>query len=90
MNQNIINKKGKYFFIKIKEVTMKLNMGTIDRVIRILLGLGLLTGAVAVYLIPKIPVLSIILGILGLVMLGTSAIGFCPLYAPFKITTRKK
>ena len=63
---------------------MKKNMGTIDRIIRILLAIvviilymtGSITGAAA-----------IILGILAIVFIITSLIGFCPLYFPFKIST---
>ena len=63
---------------------MKKNMGTIDRVIRILLAIvviglylnGSITGAAA-----------IILGILAFVFIVTSLIGFCPLYVPLKIST---
>jgi hypothetical protein len=66
---------------------MKKNMGTIDRVIRIVLAIvvailymnGSITGTAA-----------IILGILALVFILTSLIGFCPLYVPFKISTIKK
>ena len=66
---------------------MKKNMGTIDRVIRIVLAIvvailylnGSITGTVA-----------IILGILAVVFIITSLIGFCPLYLPFKISTIKK
>ena len=63
---------------------MKKNMGTIDRIIRILLAIvvivlylnGSITGAAA-----------IILGILAIVFILTSLIGFCPLYVPLKIST---
>ena len=66
---------------------MKKNMGAIDRVIRILLAIviivlysnGSITGVAA-----------IILGILALVFILTSLIGFCPLYVPLKISTIKK
>ena len=66
---------------------MKKNMGTIDRVIRILLAIvvivlyssGSITGVAA-----------IILGILALVFILTSLMGFCPLYVPLKISTIKK
>ncbi|MCG3209435.1 MAG: hypothetical protein FOGNACKC_03060 [Anaerolineae bacterium] len=61
------------------------NEGTIDRVVRIIVGLVLvglgffsISGAVGV-----------IVGILGLILLVTGAIGWCPLYMPFKINTRK-
>jgi len=33
---------------------------------------------------------ALILGILAAIFLITSAIGFCGLYVPFKISTRKK
>jgi len=33
---------------------------------------------------------AIILGILAIVFILTSLIGFCPLYLPFKISTMKK
>jgi uncharacterized membrane protein len=63
---------------------MKKNMGSIDRVIRVVLavafGVLVLTGTVN-------GVLAIILGVLAVVFLGTAAIGFCPLYAPFGIST---
>ena len=66
---------------------MKKNLGVIDRGIRtivafvlaILIVTGELTGTAA-----------IILGILAAVFLLTSAVSFCPLYLPFKISTRKK
>lgn len=66
---------------------MKKNMGTIDRVIRIVLAIvvailylnGSITGTAA-----------IILGILAVVFILTSVIGFCPLYVPFKISTISK
>ena len=63
------------------------NMGLIDRVIRVVLAAvvavlyftGQLTGTAA-----------IILGVLAAIFVITSAIGFCPLYYPFKISTMKK
>ncbi len=63
---------------------MKKNMGNADRVIRVILAVvvvglyysGILTGTWAV-------VLLIIAGIFFL----TSLIGYCPLYAPFGLST---
>ena len=66
---------------------MKKNMGYVDRFIRIILA------AVIVYLSTtgKIHgVLNIVLVVLAVIFLLTSAIGFCPLYLPFKISTNKK
>jgi len=66
---------------------MKKNMGTIDRIIRVSL-------AVLVAILYYTDVISgtwaIILGILAVVFLATSLIGFCPLYLPFGISTRKQ
>jgi small-conductance mechanosensitive channel len=66
---------------------MKKNMGMIDRVIRVALAIVVavlyFTGAIN-------GVAAIILGILALVFLATSAVGFCPLYAPFDFSTQQK
>ncbi len=63
---------------------MKKNMGTIDRVIRVLLamvvGILYLTGNIS-------GTAAIILGILAVIFILTSAVGFCPLYMPFNIST---
>ncbi len=63
---------------------MKQNMGTVDRVLRVLVAVviaglyftNMISGAVAV-----------ILGVLALIFILTSAAGFCPLYLPFGINT---
>jgi Inner membrane protein YgaP-like, transmembrane domain len=66
---------------------MKKNMGTVDRVIRVLLAIVVLV----LYLTGNITGLAaIILGIIAAVFVVTSIIGFCPLYTPFKISTIKK
>jgi hypothetical protein len=65
---------------------MKKNMGTTDRVIRliaaiavgVLYGLNLISGTVA-----------IVLGIVAGAFLVTSLIGWCPMYLPFGISTCK-
>jgi len=59
-------------------------MGTIDRIIRILLAVVV----VILYMTGSITgVAAIILGILAFVFIVTSMIGFCPLYVPLKIST---
>ena len=65
---------------------MKHNMGTLDRAIRLLLA-----AAVAVlYFTGNLSgVAAIILGILAVVFIATSAVGTCPLYLPFGLSTRK-
>jgi hypothetical protein len=63
---------------------MKKNMGTIDRIIRILLAIVV----VILYITGSITgVAAIILGILAFVFILTSLIGFCPLYVLLKIST---
>ncbi len=66
---------------------MKKNMGNADRIIRTLLAI-----LVAVlYFTDQISgTAAIILGIFAIIFLLTSLVGFCPLYVPFKISTRKK
>ena len=60
---------------------MKKNMGTIDRIIRILLAIVV----IILYITGSITgIAAIILGILAFVFIVTSLIGFCPLYLPFE------
>lgn len=66
-------------------LTMTKNMGNIERLIRtiiaviivILLLSGMITGT-----------LALILGVFAAAFLGTSAIGWCPLYKPLGISTK--
>lgn len=51
---------------------MKTNVGTVDRVIRVILGLGLLT----LFAVDEIGAW----GMIGLVPLATGLLGFCPAY----------
>lgn len=66
---------------------MQTNMGLIDRIIRIVLavvvGIFILTSQLT-------GVAAVILGILAVVFLLTSSVAFCPLYVPFRISTKKK
>ena len=65
---------------------MKKNMGAIDRIIRtivaIILGGIFISGKVS-------GILAAIVAVFAIVLLLTSAIGWCPLYSPFGISTRK-
>ena len=62
-------------------------MGTIDRIIRVVLALGVL----GLYLAHQINgIVAVVLGALAVIFILTSIISFCPLYAPFKLTTRGK
>jgi hypothetical protein len=66
---------------------MKKNMGTIDKVIRILVAVVM----VVLYFIHVISgILAIILLILSGIFIVTSFLSFCPLYLPFGLSTRKK
>lgn len=58
---------------------MKINVGKIDRLARIIIGLVLLS---LVFVGPKT-----MWGLIGLILLGTAAINFCPLYAILGIKT---
>jgi K+-transporting ATPase A subunit len=66
---------------------MKKNMGSIDKVVRILAAIaiiiiyynGMVSGLVATILL-----------IVAAIFIATSFIGTCPLYLPFGLSTRKK
>ena len=66
---------------------MKANMGTADRVIR-----SLLAVAVAVlYFTGRISgTVAIVLGVMAVIFLVTSFVSWCPAYAPFGFSTRRK
>lgn len=65
---------------------MQKNMGTVDRALRTLLAL-----LVAVlYFTGRIGgTLAVVLGVLAVVFLLTSFVGWCPLYSPLRWSTRK-
>ncbi len=66
---------------------MRKNMGAVDRTVRLLLvvavailyGTGVLTGT-----------LAIVLGVVAVVFLLTSLVGFCPAYLPLNLSTRRR
>lgn len=66
---------------------MKPNMGNVDKAVRIIVALviaglsyaGIIEGTLAVVLL-----------VLSAVFVLTSMMGFCPLYLPFGLSTRKK
>jgi hypothetical protein len=66
---------------------MEKNMGTIDRIIRILVAI-IIAGLYFANIINGI--LAIVLLIFAGIFILTSFISFCPLYLPFKISTLKK
>lgn len=62
-----------------------LNEGSIDRVVRLALGV-LLLGAAFVFFSGA---LQVVVGALGVIALATGALGVCPLYSLFHINTRE-
>jgi hypothetical protein len=60
---------------------MKCNVGSVDRLLRIIIGL-------------VIAILGVVFdswwGLVGLVPIATGLFRFCPMYVPFKISTDKK
>ncbi|MDR6967288.1 hypothetical protein J2X31_001295 [Flavobacterium arsenatis] len=65
---------------------MKKNMGFADKIIRFILAIVV---GVLYYTDVINGTLAIVLGALAVVFILTSFIGFCPLYLPFGINTRK-
>ena len=58
---------------------MKLNLGTTDRILRAIVGLGIIAYGYAS---------NSWLGAIGILPLVTALVAFCPGYFPFKISTR--
>jgi hypothetical protein len=69
------------------EAAMKQNIGNSDRVIRVLLAI-----AVGVlYFTNQISgMAALLLGFFAVIFLLTSTMAFCPIYVPFKISTKKE
>lgn len=65
---------------------MKVNMGSIDRTIRILLAV---TVGVLYFTGQLSSLAATILGVIAVAFVLTSTAGFCPLYAPFGWSTKK-
>jgi hypothetical protein len=66
---------------------MKKNVGSIDKVIRILMALLVIT----LYFTQVISgTVAVILLIVSAILILTSVISFCPIYWPFGISTDKK
>ena len=64
---------------------MKTNMGSIDRIIRIILAVII---GILYYTNVISGVIGTILLIFGVIFLLTSLVSFCPLYLPFGLTTK--
>jgi len=59
---------------------MKKNIGSTDKIIRIILGLALIIIGI---------ITQSLWGLIGLIPIVTALIGWCPLYLPFGISTCK-
>ena len=66
---------------------MKKNMGLVDRSIRTVLAVVI---AILYFTNQMSGIAAIVLGLFAVVFLLTSFMSFCPLYAPFKLSTIKK
>jgi hypothetical protein len=65
---------------------MTKNMGTADRVVRVLIALAI----AVLYFTGKISgTVAIVLEIVAIAFLVTSLVGWCPSYVPFGLSTRK-
>jgi len=60
---------------------MKCNVGKTERIIRLVIGLGIVGAGVYI---------KSWWGAVGLIPILTAAIGWCPLYVPFGISTNKR
>lgn len=61
------------------------NVGSVDKVVRVVVGLALLS----LLAIGPVPGWGLV-GLLGLVLLATAAMGRCPLYVPLGLSTAGK
>ena len=66
---------------------MKVNMGTVDRAIRVVIALCI----AVLYFTGRLGgTLGIVLGVVAILFLFTGLTGWCPGYLPFGISTRKQ
>jgi len=65
---------------------MTSNTSTIDRIIRVVIAVIAVIAAVSV---GASSTLGIVLFVVAAIMLGTAAVGFCPLYRIFGLSTKK-
>ncbi len=65
---------------------MKQNMGSADRAIRVVLAVVV---AILYFTDQITGTAALILGLFAIMFVATSMMGFCPLYWPFKLSTKK-
>ena len=59
---------------------MKVNVGSLDKVLRVVVGLVIIGAGIA---------FRSWWGVIGVIPLATAAVGFCPLYTLLGVSTRK-
>lgn len=65
---------------------MSKNMGVVDRTLRLLV----VAVVAALYLTGQIDgAIAVVLGVVAIVFFATSLVGFCPLYVPLGLSTRR-
>jgi hypothetical protein len=62
--------------------TMPTNVGGMERMLRVIAGIGLLVAG----FLGMIPMM---IGLIGIIPILTGSLGWCPLYIPFGISTMK-
>ncbi len=65
------------------------NMGSIDRIVRLVLGAVALILAFLILDAGDGAVGGIVLALIGAIFVFTSAISYCPMYSPFHFSTKK-
>lgn len=68
---------------------MKMNEGIADRVIRALVGIGVIVAAWLWLGLADVKIAGIIVAIVGAILLLTGIVGFCPAYRLVKLSTRR-
>jgi hypothetical protein len=63
---------------------MNMNVGSVDRYIRFMIGMGLLCNVI---ILDASRVCEFFIALLGVILVVTAFTGFCPLYVPLKICT---
>ncbi|MGA7951585.1 MAG: DUF2892 domain-containing protein [Thiobacillaceae bacterium] len=67
---------------------MAKNVGGIDRIVRAVVGIGLIAWVMTSNS-DFVTNYMVIIGVIGFVLLLTAVFSWCPAYFPFKISTRK-
>ena len=66
---------------------MSTNMNGLDRIIRLVIAVA---AVIAAFAVGASSLFGIILFVIAAIMLVTAAVGFCPLYRVFGLSTKKK